>query len=88
LRRNATAMTLLFCRGCRARANDLGDVSAITVSPLLFEYTDEHGAVRQDLRDESGEADRICHQLGIQHGDVVRLLEDARGESIHDQIDT
>ena len=88
MRRNATAMTLLLSRGCRARANDLGDVSAITVSPLLFEYTDEHGAVRQDLRDESGEADRICHQLGIQHGGVVRLLEDARGESIHDQIDT
>ena len=81
-------MTLLLSRGCHSWANELGDASVITVSPLLFEHTDEHGAVRQDLRDESGEADRICHRLGIQHGGVVRLLEDARGESIHDQIDT
>lgn len=45
-------------------------IAAITMSPLLFEYTDQHGAVRQNLRDECGEADWTCRQLGVQHGDV------------------
>lgn len=58
---------------------------AITASPLLFEHTDQHGAVGQDLRDKCGEADRISRRLGIQHGDVcpcarvrARISEDAR----------